>query len=100
MIPLAEGRGRIARSSLLQSIGVGLPDPDLWSGFVSLSDHYQPERSTCDECLCVCYVSEWLWECIKKMESAMKEYFIGLSLTVHQPLKQNEKTLSNVKSSE
>lgn len=29
IIPLPEGRGRIARSVLLQGVGVGLPDPDL-----------------------------------------------------------------------
>lgn len=76
--------------------GVGLPDLScysvevlgcqiliFWSLCVSLSDHYQPAKSTCSVCVCMrahsvlmqSYVFEWVHICIKKTESVMKERF-------------------------
>lgn len=81
IIPLPEGRGRIARSVLLQGIGVGLPDPDLLvlvcKSILSLPTSKEHMWCVYVHVCTVNYVFEWEHMCIKKTEIRIKEIFFS-----------------------
>lgn len=96
IIPVAEERGQIARSVLLQGIGVGLPDLDLLVfvcksiGLSQSSKEQMRTRSLIQRCV------------IEKFHFFFLSWISPqFSSIEHLPVKQHEKkNLSNVKSSQ